>query len=134
MTGDKHDPLDGYRGRQPLTDDEMANDEMLAFQQVREKGVETDLIADVLKADELVMALKSDTVMARVATHAAKRIDTCQQQWTACADPTCERCLNAHREARAARIIIDWIQSEINVGRNAERVVNQKLMEAEAYE
>ena len=124
------DALDGFRGRAALSDDELMEDEIRAFQELRHGGVDMELVGDVLRADELVKALNGDRPLARLVTYATQRLDECSKVWQASADPASVTCLNAHREARAARILIDWIENEINVGRNAERVLMSQQEEA----
>lgn len=125
------DPLNGYRGRPQLSAEELVEDEVRAFQALKHEGVDMGLVADLLSADELVEALDGDRPMARLVTHATQRLDACAKIWAASTDPTSTDCMNAHREARAARVLIDWIENVMITGQNAERELHIEAEENE---
>ena len=122
------DPLEGYRGveRSP---DERIEDEVRIIHRLNEDGIDIELVREVVKADQLIEAMKGDKVLARLVTHVTTKMDEASKQWSACSDPRSDQAVRLHAEARAARMVIDWIQYVLETGAQA-----QKQMEAEINE
>lgn len=125
------DPLDGYRGKPHLSDDEAIEAEVRAIHSLNESDLDVDLVRDVLRSDQLVAAMQKDKPLGRLVTFATMRLDECSKVWQQQADPTSNAAMNAHREARAARLLIDWIEKVLNEGAQAEKLLNE---EAVSYE
>ena len=123
------DNLSGYRSREGAGDDEIEA-EVRALHSLENDGIDVSLVRDVIRSDELVKAMQGNRVVGRLVTYATERLDECSKAWQQMADPNSVAGLNAHREARAARLLIDWIEQQLKIGSQAEK----QLHEAENYE
>jgi len=126
--GNERPDLDGFRGRD-ITPEEQLEDDMRDLHDL-DSEIDVQLVREVLKSDQLVTAMQGDRVVARLVTMVTQRIDDCAKVWSTQQDPTSIAALNAHREARAARLLIDWIEKTINSGSTAET----QLHEADRYD
>jgi hypothetical protein len=117
------DPLDGFRSS---GSDRYAQleEELLAFRSLAVDDENVELLRDILKKDEIMAALKeTGGPFRRIATHAYNVFDQAKTRWVECDDPTSVEALNAHRDARAARLVIDWIAHQIEIGQQAQEQV-----------
>lgn len=127
MSINPDDPLEGFRGRNH--DDAEIDVELRALRNLHEEGIDVELVREVLRSDELMTAMKESRPMARLVTLATRKLDDAAKLWSMQLDPTSAVALNAHREARAARTLIDWIEETITMGAQA-----SKQLEAEEYD
>jgi len=117
------DQLEGFRGRQ-ISPEEQLEDDVRDLHNL-ESEIDEQLVREVLKSDQLIAAMQGDSVLGRLVTMITKRIDDCAKVWSSQQDPTSMAALNAHREARAARLLIDWIEMTINSGSTAETQLHE---------
>ena len=123
------DPLDGYRGRPTLGEYEALEEEVRAFREFADSDIDIECLADVLKKDNLLKELKDESsTLKRLVTHAYKVMDNATKRWQFEGDPKSVAAVNAHGDARAARLVIDWIETQIEIGNQSER-----QLEAEDY-
>lgn len=119
---DKDDPLDGYRGRPSLEDYDKLEEEVRAFRELGETDIDLSLLGQVLKKDNLLKELNNESsVLKRLATHAYKVLDSASDRWVLESDANSVEAISAHGDARAARLVIDWIAEQIEIGNQAER-------------
>lgn len=123
------DPLEGYKGP-AHSEEEKIEAEVRALHGLNEAGIDVDMVREVMQSDELIKAMTGDRPMARLVTMITKRMDECFKLWTMVADPTGKEALLAHREARAGRLLLDWIQVVTNTGEQSAKLLN----EAEDYD
>jgi hypothetical protein len=115
------DSLDGYRGRTQSAD-ELIENEVRAIHEWMDNDVDVEAMRDIIRMDDLVNELNDETsTIRRLADHVTQRLDECSAIWQLAADPTGVDAINAHRTARAARLVLDWIQNIIEQGKQAER-------------
>ena len=126
---EKVDPLEGYKGP-AHSEEEQLEAEVRALHGLNEAGIDVDMVRDVMKSDELLKAMVGDRPMGRLVTMVTVRMDECFKVWTLSADPTSKEALLAHREARAGRLLLDWIQDVTNTGEQSAKILN----EAEDYD
>lgn len=117
------DPLAGYRGRvDSPSDDEFVEQEIRSIHEWAEHDVDVEAMRDVIRMDDLIAQLKDESsTMRRLVEYVTKRLDECSAVWQLATDPAGVDALDAHRSARAARLVLDWIQMTIEQGRQAER-------------
>lgn len=116
------DALDGYRGQPERSEEEYVEGEVRAIHEWAEHDVDIESMRDVIRMDDLLRELKDESsTVRRLVDHVTKRIDECSIAWQLAADPTGLDAVNAHRDARAARLVLDWIQTTIDQGEQAER-------------
>lgn len=114
------DPLDGYRGRSP--DSDSLTDEILQFRQTLNDDVDLDAMREVIRSDELIQELKGESnTVRRLVDYATRQLDEACMVWQSDANPTSMASLNAHRNARAARLLLNWIQYTMEAGAQSER-------------
>jgi hypothetical protein len=99
--------------------------EVRALHGLDDEGVDLALIREVLKSDQLSRALAGDTVLSRLVTQVTDRLDEASKIWQTEANPSSARALKAHSDARACRILIDWIEYELNMGQTAEKILER---------
>jgi hypothetical protein len=119
----KYDPLDGYRGR---TEDayELMEDEVRALHSLASSDVDLGLLQDVLKMDDLVGDLKNESsTLKRLCTFASVQIGEACAAWVQSSDPTSASIIALHRNARAARLLLDWVSEQMDVGAAAEEQI-----------
>lgn len=117
-----NDPLQGYRGA-PTRDayDELER-EVQAYRALAEDDVDIENLSHVLKKDALVQELANESsALRRLVSHAQQVLEYATRRWVEQANPQHEQAINAHRDARAARLVIDWVDEQISVGKQAER-------------
>jgi hypothetical protein len=112
--------LDGYRGPRTKDTYEAMEGELRALQALARNDPDADLIREVLKADELVRALNNNPAMMAITAYATRELDAACMAWQMEADPASQVALDAHRNARAARMLINWIDETIRGGQQAE--------------
>jgi len=119
---DQKDPLDGFR-KVERSDDERLEDEIRALHRLNEDGIDIDLLREVIKADQLVDALQGEKVMARLMTHITQRYDECTKAWSLLDDPRSTKAVEYHTQVRAARMVINWVQTILENGNVAQRQI-----------
>lgn len=128
------DPLDGFRGRPERDAYEALEGEVNAFRSLANNDINMQLVSEVLRADQLIVDLKNESgSMKRLVTFVAAKLDQSCKEWQEEQNPKSERAINAHTEARAARILFNWIQDTIQTGQHAEALI-QNEAEEENYE
>lgn len=124
------DPLDGYRSREHRTLEEQQEDELRALHRLEnDSGVDEELVREIIRSDNLIKAMAEDKTLGKLVTYVTERLDTMTKLWSTSAIPTSPPCLAAHTEARACRLVIDWVQEIISNGDIA-----QQQLEANEYE
>lgn len=118
---EQQDSLEGFRRERRDGYDEL-EDELRAFRSLAVDDEDMGLLQEVLKKNAVVAALRQqDAPFRRLATHAAQVLDHAQKRWVENPDPRSDKAINAHHDARAARLVLDWIADQIEVGEEAER-------------
>ena len=116
------DPLKGYRAR---TEEDDLNENMVrSIRGLSEKGIDYQSISDVIASQDLIHALNSDTILAKLITHVALVIKTNTYAWTVSNEP--ETLKREHLETRAARLVIAWVESIRQTGVVAEQLIKQQ--------
>ena len=115
-----NDPLDGFRGREMQAGDALI-EEVLAYRELAATDLDKTLLALVLKRDQLERALQNESgsMVALVNMVLAKLDDACKV-WQQEGDPTSVAARTAHLNARAARLVIDWVQEVMDQGQQAQ--------------
>ena len=115
------DPLDGFRRIANDEYDALEN-EVMAFRALAEDDEDLENLAYVLKRNKLLDELaKQSSVIRRLAAHANRVMEEACGRWMEVSDPRHQQAVDAHRDARAARLVIDWIEDQISAGNQAER-------------
>jgi predicted DsbA family dithiol-disulfide isomerase len=115
------DTLDGYRGRTQSAD-ELIENEVRAIHEWMDNDVDVEAMRDIIRMDDLIAELNDESsTIRRLADYVTQRLDECSAVWQLAADPAGVDALDAHRAARAARLVLDWIQMTIEQGKQAER-------------
>ena len=121
------DPLDGFRGSGLSDRYQQLEEELLAFRSLAVDDENVELLRDILKKDQIIAELKNESgPFRRLATHAYNVLDHARSRWIEMEDPTSVEAINAHRDARAARLVIDWIGHQIEIGKAAEEQVSNE--------
>ena len=113
------DPLDGYCSKEARSPDEQAEEELRVLHRMNEEEIDPNLVRDVLKSDQLLAAMQDDKVLGRLVTYVTFRMDEVQKAWSACKDPRSDEAIQLHTDARACRLLIDWIQYVLGSGETA---------------
>lgn len=115
------DNLDGYRGRTQSAD-ELIENEVRAIHEWMDNDVDVEAMRDIIRMDDLIAELNDESsTIRRLADYVTKKLDECSAVWQLASDPTGVDAVDAHRSARAARLVLDWIQMTIEQGKQAER-------------
>ena len=113
------DPLAGYR-RTPEEYDELEQ-ELHAFRKIATTEVNVSLVRSVMYKDELKRELlNASSPLRRLADHACAVYEMAQQDWVGEDTPDTEKAVAAHANARAARLVTDWISEQIEIGKQAQ--------------
>lgn len=121
------DPLEGYR---PRTEEDDENERMVrSIRGLADRGIDYTTMSDVVAAQSLMDALKRDTTLAKLVTYCAAVIKSHTYTWTRSNRP--EEMSKEHLETRAARMVIDWIESIEQTGMVAEQLIKQQDTEAD---
>lgn len=119
-----NDPLDGFRGSGSSDRYAQMEEELLAFRSLAVDDENVELLRDILKKDEIMAELRNQSgPFRRLATHAYSVLDSAQKQWIETDDPRSDAAIVAHGNARSARLVIDWIAHQIEIGKSAETQV-----------
>jgi len=132
VTEQTNDPLDGFRSR---TRDayESLEEEVRSWRALAADDVDLRNLQDIIKMDNLLKELEGgSTTIKRLVTYASQRIGEACALWVQSGDPTALPVIAAHRNARAARLLLDWIDDHIRAGKAAESQI--LLNEDEGYE
>lgn len=121
--GKEPDPLEGFRGK-PFDSEQAMAEAVQALQSLREIDVDLNLTAAVLREEEVLAALREDTPLARIATHASQVVEARRNEWSESNDPTAPKMLEAHLEARAGMIVLRWIRDVCLTGHVARQQLN----------
>lgn len=115
------DNLDGYRGRNTSAD-ELIENEVRAIHEWMDNDIDVEAMRDIIRMDDLIAELKDESsTIRRLVDYVTQRLDECCLEWQLASDPTGVDAVDAHRSARAARLVLNWIQMMIEQGRQAER-------------
>lgn len=121
------DPLEGYR---PRTEEDEANERMVrGIRGLADRGIDYNTMADVVASQNLMDALKADTTLSKLVTYCAAVIKANTYAWTRSNEP--DKMAKQHLEARAARLVIDWVESIEQNGMVAEQLIKQQDTEDE---
>lgn len=122
------DPLEGYR-RSPGEYNAM-EEELLAYRQVAATDVNVDNLRSVILKDEIRNELRDASApFARLVAHAISVYEAAQSDWVAEDQPDTDKARAAHSNARAARLVMDWVAEQIERGQQA-----QQELEVEAID
>jgi hypothetical protein len=129
-----HDPLDGYRGSPSLTpEEELAQDQDFLRRERETGGIDMELIRDVLRAEELLLAIGDDSsTMKRLMTHVAHERSRAVKALEMIGDIASPEAKSAHGTLRAAKLVFDWANHVYNAGRTAKAIIEEQ--EAEDHE
>jgi hypothetical protein len=117
-----NDPLDGYRAR---TEQDDENEEMVrSIRGLTSRGVDLETIADVVASQDLIEALNSDSILAKLVSHCANVLRYQMHAWSMSLTP--EKMQQEHLQARAARLVISWIEDIQGSGKVAEQLITQQ--------
>lgn len=123
--GKEADPLDGFRGRQEDAYEKM-EEEVRAWRSVANNDIDLELLQDVVRCDNLIEELKDESsTLQRLCTHAAVEIGEACKAWVEADDPAKPAVVALHRNARAARLLLNWVEQQIRIGKESE---HQMLM------
>jgi hypothetical protein len=114
------DPLDGYR----RTPDEYAEleSELRAFRQIAANEVNVENLRSVILKDEIKNELRNgSSTFARLVSHAVAVYEVAQSEWVAEDRTDTDKARAAHANARAARLVMDWVATQIETGEQAQR-------------
>lgn len=121
-TKSSDDPLDGYRGRPEFDSEEQLESEIRSIHEGMDNEVDLAAMREVIRMDDLIRELNNESsTMRRLVDYVTKKMDDCSQAWQCESDPTSSAALNAHRDIRAARLVLDWVQMTVEHGTQAER-------------
>jgi uncharacterized protein (DUF2336 family) len=91
------------------------------FHALAEDDVDVANLQLVLKKNKLVEELaQQSSPLRRLVSHAQRVLDDAARRWVEQGDPRHEQAVLAHRDARAARLVIDWVAEQIDIGKQAE--------------
>ena len=121
------DNLDGFRGRDTdLTPDE----EILeAVHGLRANDIDRGTIRDYVKSQEIREALIENTPFMELVAHCVRVIEGTTYLWTAADDPMTNEMKELHGRARAARMVMAWIEQVLSSGKVAEQSLDQQEAE-----
>jgi len=123
------DPLAGFRGRPERDAYEAQEEEINAYRALASNDVNLPLLQDILRMDNLLEEMnRESSTLQRLVTHATERIGEACAFWVSNSDPASDDALKHHRNARAARLVLDWVDEQIRNGNAAEQ---QMMMEGE---
>ena len=116
------DPLEGYK---PRTEVDEANEAFVRdIHAYADRGIDYASMADIRASQNLIDALKEDTVLAKLVTHCANVIQSHSYEWTCSNEP--DTLKGKHLEARAARLVIAWVEAIETDGYVAEQLIKQQ--------
>ena len=119
------DRLEGYRAR---TDEDDANEALVrSIRGLSENGIDRYAIADVVASQDLIDALNKDTILAKLVSFCAMILKERMYSWSMSNEP--EKMQSEHLEARAARLVISWIESIKQTGEVAQQLIEQQDIE-----
>ena len=115
------DPLDGYRANLDMDAIRALEDEVMAYRGLAEDDIDTAALQAVMKKNALMNDLTGEsTPLKRLVTHCYMVMEDATNRWVEVSDPKSESAVNAHHDARAARLVLDWVGDQITVGKQAE--------------
>lgn len=118
----ENDPLDGYRAR---TEQDEENEVIAeSLRGLAARGIDEETVADVIASEALIAAMSGDTVIAKLVTHCALIIKTNSYKWSISNAPA--TLVKEHLETRAARLLVEWIESIVQTGQVAEQLIKQQ--------
>lgn len=114
------DPLEGYR-RTPDEYEELES-ELQAFRTIAANEVNLDALRSVIFKDSLRSELRDEsTALHALVAHAISVYEVAQQEWVGEDTTNSDKAVAAHANARAARLVMDWVADQIEIGRQAQR-------------
>lgn len=121
------DPLEGYRGSPQRSADTELEDSQAFVDSLRNSELNTELLRAVVVGDDLERELLEDSSsMRRLVNMLVQKIDDATKVWQSEGDPASVRALNAHRDARAARLVITWIEEIMKTAEMSEKQLEQE--------
>lgn len=115
------DPLEGYRRISNEEFDDLTR-EVNLYRSLAEDDEDRMNLSLVMKRNRLQEALRDESsALRRLVNHVDRVLTDAQSRWLEVSDPRSQQALDAHRDARAARLVIDWIEDQISIGNQAER-------------
>lgn len=126
---ESNNQLDGYRSRE-RTQEELLQDQTSALHMLSDEGIDPELVREVIRSDQLVAAMQTDKVLGRLVTYVTTRLDECSKAWSSLKNPRDDEAMTLHTEARACRVLIDWIEFVLTSGAQA----TKQLEAEEEYE
>lgn len=116
------DRLDGYRARTPEDDE---NERLVrSIRGLSEQGIDHYAIADVIASQDVIDALQGDTILAKLVSHCAEVLKVNMYRWSVSNEP--QNMMKEHLDSRAARLVIDWIESIKQTGEVAQQLIEQQ--------
>jgi len=121
------DPLDGYRGRM-LSEYESVENEVRQFHSMMASDVDLSAMRDVIRADDLIRELNNESsTFKRLVAAATAKLDEACLRWQSEPDPHSVAAVNAHGDARAARLLLNWVQQTIEIGAQSEKQLQSEV-------
>jgi hypothetical protein len=118
----KNDPLDGFRAR---TEEDEENEVLVrGIRGLSERGIDPHTIADVVASQDLVEALKADTILAKLVMFCAEILKEHMHAWSESNEP--EKMNQQHLESRAARLVIRWVEIIQETGDISQQLIEQQ--------
>jgi hypothetical protein len=122
-----HDPLKGYRSKHSDHEYSELEKEVQDFRTLADTELNTELLRDVLRSDELLAELKDSTsTIKRLANHVTQVLDESCRIWYTESDPQSDTARDAHGNARAARLLLDWLYLTHSNGEEALDLLQQE--------
>ena len=116
------DNLKGFRAR---TDQDDENERLVrSIRGLSEQGIDHYAISDVIASQDVIDALQGDTILAKLATHCAEILKVNMYRWSISNEPL--KMHKEHLDSRAARLVIDWIESIKQTGEVAQQIIEQQ--------
>ena len=127
MSATSDDTLDGFRGSPNRGADVEIEDELRWVNSLRESELNTELLRAIVVSDDLERELNNDSsTMRRLVNRVIQELDEATKAWQSQADPMSAVAILAHRKARAARVVIDWIQEVMDEATAAEKMLEEE--------
>jgi hypothetical protein len=116
------DHLEGFR---PRTDQDDENERLVrSIRGLSEQGIDHYAISDVIASQDILDAINGDTILAKLVTHCAEVLKVNMYRWSVSNEPG--KMQKEHLDARAARMVVDWIESIKQTGEVAQQIIEQQ--------
>lgn len=105
-------------------------EELRAFRHIAASPVNVENLRSVILKDEIKSELRDgSTPLSRLVAHAVAVYEVAQSEWVGEDKTDTDKARAAHANARAARLVMDWIAQQIEIGEQA-----QQELEVEAID